>query len=256
MSIWNEVAGGYGKVGPNYWAWFGERLVEHSMISSGQHVLDIACGRGASLLPAYRIIKDTGKAIGLDTSDKMIGYLEEDLSLMGIHDVELYSCELNKLKIQEGSLDHVLCGFGLGVVLNEMPVIQKILKDDGVMTISVWTYQEDQAWMTKLINKHLDLEEGPVDMTYCTEKGVKEKLKQAGFSRVRALTLKKYFEFRNAKEWWQDLNNTAVKIFINQMHLNGTIDVFKKEAFEHINRYEKQGKIMLKREAMLFNCRK
>ena len=52
--------------GPDYWDYFGNRLVEHAAITPGTKVLDIGCGTGSSLFPAASKVEASGYAIGLD----------------------------------------------------------------------------------------------------------------------------------------------------------------------------------------------
>ena len=50
--IFNKGAQNYGSIGPNTFGYFGNKIVEHAELKKDDHVLDIACGRGASLFPA------------------------------------------------------------------------------------------------------------------------------------------------------------------------------------------------------------
>ncbi|PWT74857.1 MAG: hypothetical protein C5B60_06190 [Chloroflexi bacterium] len=57
--IFDRASATYGQVGPGYFAYFGERLVEHAGLAPGMHVLDVACGRGAVLFPAAQRVGET-----------------------------------------------------------------------------------------------------------------------------------------------------------------------------------------------------
>ena len=52
--------------GPNYWDYFGIKLVELSAIPLGSKVLDVGCGTGSSLFPAAEIAGLEGYAVGID----------------------------------------------------------------------------------------------------------------------------------------------------------------------------------------------
>jgi ubiquinone/menaquinone biosynthesis C-methylase UbiE len=52
--------------GPDYWEYFGIKLVELSDISSESKVLDVGCGTGSSLFPAAEKTGLNGYAIGID----------------------------------------------------------------------------------------------------------------------------------------------------------------------------------------------
>ena len=65
--IWSRPVGVSDLDGPDYWDYFGVRLVEHAAISPGAKVLDVGCGTGSSLLPAADRTGASGRAIGIDT---------------------------------------------------------------------------------------------------------------------------------------------------------------------------------------------
>ena len=52
--------------GPDYWDYFGSRLIAHADVPEGAWVLDVGCGTGASLFPTSEIIGQRGHVIGID----------------------------------------------------------------------------------------------------------------------------------------------------------------------------------------------
>ena len=64
--IWSRPVGVSDLEGPDYWDYFGIRLVEHADIPLGAQVLDVGCGTGASLFPAAKRTGPRGFAVGID----------------------------------------------------------------------------------------------------------------------------------------------------------------------------------------------
>jgi O-methyltransferase/aklanonic acid methyltransferase len=64
--IWSRPVGISDPEVPDYWAYFGVRLVEHAAISPGARVLDVGCGDGSSLFPAAKKAGARGHATGID----------------------------------------------------------------------------------------------------------------------------------------------------------------------------------------------
>ena len=64
--IWSRPNGVSDLDGPDYWDYFGVRLVEHAAIPLGAKVLDVACGSGSSLFPAAEKTGESGCVIGID----------------------------------------------------------------------------------------------------------------------------------------------------------------------------------------------
>jgi O-methyltransferase/aklanonic acid methyltransferase len=64
--IWSRPLGVTDLTGPDYWDYFGARLVEHAAIFSGAFVLDVGCGNGSSLFPGVKKSGSKGYVIGID----------------------------------------------------------------------------------------------------------------------------------------------------------------------------------------------
>ena len=64
--IWSRPLGETDLTGPDYWDYFGARLVEHAAIFPGAFVLDVGCGSGSSLFPGAQKSGPKGFAIGID----------------------------------------------------------------------------------------------------------------------------------------------------------------------------------------------
>ena len=65
MNIWSKLVG-TGPEGPDYWEYFGLRLVDLACIQVGAQVLDVGCGGGSSLFPSAKIIGKAGCVTGID----------------------------------------------------------------------------------------------------------------------------------------------------------------------------------------------
>ena len=65
-SIWSRPIGVTDPEGPDYWDYYGVRLVEYARIAPGAKVLDVGCGTGSSLFPAAEKTGTSGYVIGID----------------------------------------------------------------------------------------------------------------------------------------------------------------------------------------------
>ena len=64
--IWSRPIGVSDLDGPDYWDYFGARLVERAVIVPGARVLDMGCGAGSSLFPAAAKTGAHGCVTGID----------------------------------------------------------------------------------------------------------------------------------------------------------------------------------------------
>jgi len=64
--LWSRPIGVSALDGPDYWGYFGGRLVEHASIPLGATVLDVGCGSGSSLFHAAEKTGPRGYVVGID----------------------------------------------------------------------------------------------------------------------------------------------------------------------------------------------
>jgi len=161
INVCDKVAANFGKVGPKYWNDFGERLVDLSSITSGSKVLDIGMGRGASLFPAIDKVGMDGYVIGIDSSEAMVMETYKDILSKNIHNAEVKNMNTVKLNFHDNYFDNVICGFGIGYLLlseSKLNDIARVLKKYEQVAFSIWGKQEEQKWLTEIVNKYLHTE--------------------------------------------------------------------------------------------------
>ncbi len=123
-------------------AHFGELLVELAALRSGDRVLDVAAGTGASLMPAARRVGASGRVIGLDLAPGMVARLRELIEHQGIENAEALVGDAESLPFDDESVDAVLCGFGLFFFADSrlaLAEIKRILRAGGGFAVSTFT---------------------------------------------------------------------------------------------------------------------
>ena len=71
-AVFERAARVYEPAGVDFFNRMGRRLVELSHVARGEQVLDLGCGRGASLFPAAAAVGPTGHVLGLDLAPTMV----------------------------------------------------------------------------------------------------------------------------------------------------------------------------------------
>ena len=74
-------------------------------------MLDVACGRGAVLLPSALAV-GAGRVLGVDLSPEMVRLAGERLVAAGLH-AETTVMDAEQLDLPDASFDAVLCAFGI-----------------------------------------------------------------------------------------------------------------------------------------------
>ncbi|GKX67925.1 class I SAM-dependent methyltransferase [Inconstantimicrobium mannanitabidum] len=246
-NIWDKVAHNFGEVGPRYWNEFGGRLVELSNINNGAKVLDIGMGRGASLFPAVDKIGENGLIVGIDYSEEMVKATQKDILLKGIKNAEVRRMNAQSLEFEENSFDNIICGFAIGILLfgeEKLNGVKRILKNGGQAAFSVWGVQEDQKWLTEIINSYLPCNNNTGKSNapkFETIKDIQNILEQFDFKDIRVYEESNYVMYKSKEEWWQHMCTNAVRGIFDCIEELGKeqFNKFKMDVFKGLNKFNK-----------------
>src|SRR5690606_11648261 len=119
---------------------FAQALVEAVDIAAGDAVADIGCGTGAAARPAALRAGASGRVIGLEINDGMLA-VAASLPVMGGASIEWRQCSADRLPLEDGSIDVVLCAQTLQFLPIRSPVVtqmRRVLADGGRVGVSTW----------------------------------------------------------------------------------------------------------------------
>src|SRR5262245_36078364 len=96
-----------------FWARYGRRTVDRLHLKPSATVLDVACGTGASALPAAVAVGATGHVIGVDLAEKLLTRAREKARRQGLANVKFRQADMTALEYPDGTFDAVICVFGI-----------------------------------------------------------------------------------------------------------------------------------------------
>jgi ubiquinone/menaquinone biosynthesis C-methylase UbiE len=96
-----------------FWARYGERTVARLKLKPGATVLEVACGTGASALPAAAAVGPTGRVIGVDLAENLLTLAREKAKRRGLENVEFRHADMTALGYPDSAFDAVVCVFGI-----------------------------------------------------------------------------------------------------------------------------------------------
>lgn len=85
------------------------RLLEYSLVSSGQHILDIGTGTGHLAIAAAQIVGTEGGVTGVDISASMLDRARSKVEMLGLSNVEFQLADAEALNYPDNSFDKILC---------------------------------------------------------------------------------------------------------------------------------------------------
>jgi O-methyltransferase / aklanonic acid methyltransferase len=207
----NRIASSYDRVGPRFFSYFGNRLVELAGVCNGASVLDVGCGRGAILFPAAEKVGASGKVIGIDIADTMLQQTANDIENLGIENASVCNMDAEALHFPDTSFDFVLCGFGLYEFYDLDTALSeafRVLKSSGVFAASLWGRNVDLRWdgfrnIVKSYRSHLKPAPEAKNVPRLREPAdIEAVLLKAGFTNIQTVVEEKEFYFKDVDEWW------------------------------------------------------
>lgn len=218
--IFDRTASEYGKKSSSFFSYFGKRLVEQVNVLPGQHVLDIATGRGAVLFHLADAVGPLGKVVGIDISQQMIAETSIEVLERDIHWVKLLCMDAEHLDFPDSSFDSVFCGFGL-FFLPSVPTalseFKRVLKPQGKLVISTWG---EDSTLDLLINdeiKKLSVTNSLVATPLWSDREITKILNEASFKDIQIFEETKAFSHGTAEEWWNSLWSHATRAKLEQI---------------------------------------
>ena len=140
--IFDGSAMSYDRVGPKIFSQFGEHLVEQIPLARGAHVLDIATGKGAVLLPAARRVGSEGQVTGIDLSGGILKETEHLARAEGLTNVELRKMDAEHLEFQDQTFDFVTCAFALNLFPDQEGALRemyRVCKPGGLISVTTFS---------------------------------------------------------------------------------------------------------------------
>lgn len=196
-----------------------KRLVVNAKISSGQQVLDVACGTGWATMAAARAAGDTGRVIGIDISHKMLDVAKKKAMSAGLSNIEYRWGDAEALEFGNDSFDAVICASSI-FFLQDIPKAlhewHRVLKVGGTIAFTSFGARFLQP-VIKPFGERLARYDGqppPVPLfinSTDTPEKCWELLKRTGFEEIEIITEQLDYRLPDTKAYWQEITLTFVK---------------------------------------------
>ena len=207
----NRTAPTYDRVGPRFFSFFGNRLVELAGVCNGASVLDVGCGRGATLFPTANKVGASGEVVGIDIAETMLQMTDNDIENLRLENARVYYMDAEALQFPEARFDFVIYGFALYEFYDLDPALSealRVLKPEGVFAASLWGKNVDTRWdgFRSVVKSYRDqLKPAPEvkNIPRLREPAdIEAVLSKAGFTGIQMVVEEKEFYFKDVDEWW------------------------------------------------------
>ncbi len=247
-NTFNKVADQYGSVGTEIFSYFGKKLVKYAGIVSGQTILDIACGKGASLFPARIKVGKYGKVIGIDLSPEMLKLIKLEINNRGFKNIEIYEMDAEELNFDSNTFDTIISGFSLFFLpnlKNALDEIHRVLKPGGVFVTSTFG-ERDTHWNPiheMFTNIQKTLSSLPLTKTKIlnTKEEIYTNFDHSNFENIEIYSEPKEFYYKNEQDWWNSIWSHGYRGILQRVDKK-SLEKFKNDSLEVLKEMKvKQG---------------
>jgi len=250
--VFARAADSYGQVGPPFFDYFGDKLVDYVEVPRGSRVLDLATGTGAALRAAALAAGETGTVVGVDISHEMTLRAKELAAIHCVGNAEFCVMDAENIGFTSESFDVVLCAMGLMFFPNLPAVLSQIthlLRKPGRLGISTFGGQDEVSRRLVELGRSYGVRRNLIWTPLRTEKEHKQLLEQFEFASVETSYEEVDFVYTDKDEWWS-MNWTAGLRGILEEIPNNQRENFKLDAFSSLGEYEQDDGIHHPRNAL------
>ncbi len=152
--MWERAAEGWGKRADRVRDWgmpVSAAMIDALELQPGQRILELAAGPGDTGFMAAELIQPAGTLISSDGAEAMIEVARGRAAQLGIENVEFAQLELEWIDLPTGSVDAVLCRWGIMLTVDPETAareIRRVLRAGGKAAFAVWDVAENNPWAT------------------------------------------------------------------------------------------------------------
>lgn len=142
QATYNSAADSFDHPANSYWKRYGTKTIERLKLLTGNSVLDVACGTGASAIPAAQLVGAAGKVIGIDLAEKMLDAGKSKAQQLGLENIEFKYQDMTAIHSHfNDEFDAVVCVFGVFFVPDMENLVRglwRCVKPGGRLAITTW----------------------------------------------------------------------------------------------------------------------
>ncbi len=141
----------------------GDALLARADFQSGETVIDLGCGGGATTLAIAGAVAPSGKVMGVDISPDLVAAAQERAASSGATNVEFTCADASVVQLPDAPYDRLFSRFGS--MFFDQPVsafsnLHGLVRKGGRIDLAVWGPPRDNLWMMEMmgvVRNHIEI---------------------------------------------------------------------------------------------------
>jgi ubiquinone/menaquinone biosynthesis C-methylase UbiE len=226
-ATYNAASDFYDNPANTFWAHFGHRTIERLNLQTGDHVLDVCCGSGASAIPAAEAVGADGSVLGVDLSEKLLELARAKAKDRGLQNIEFHVGDMLDLRLPP-KFDAVVCVFGIFFVPDMAEAIRslwQVVRPNGKLAITTWGPRFFEPATTAFWNSirevRPDLHKGFNPWDRITDpQSVLALLREGGVEHADVVAEAGSHPIPSPEAWWSAVLGTGYRGTVEQLDAN------------------------------------
>lgn len=241
QTTYNAAADSYDAGPLSFWDYFGQCTIKRLQLHDGDQVLDVACGSGASAIPAAQTVAPTGTVLAIDLAERLLTLAQAKAAQRHLNNIRFERGDMMALNQPDGKFDAVICVFGIFFVPDMVAAareLRRMVKPGGELAITTWGANlfepGNSAFWHSISKVRPDLERAFNPWDRISEPiALLEMLQQAGVELADVAVENRSHPINGPDEWWKIVCGSGYRGTIEQLS-NDHYEIVRRDNFDYI----------------------
>ncbi len=257
-AVFSRAAPTYDGVIP-FFARFGLALVELADLRPGERVLDVGCGRGATLLPAAERVGPSGRVLGVDLADNMVAMLAADLERREVTNAAVRRMDAEALEVPDASFDVAVASFTLHLMPHPERAAAELGRAlrRGGRAATAGPVTDDPAWefVGRLFRSYAPRTVATMPLPLRPDFDLVAVLAAAGLDVLESVEEEIAFVFADEQAWWEWAWSHGMRALLELLP-PATLEELRRDVFTELGGRRTVDGLRLRQSARLVIARK
>ena len=224
-ATYNAAADSFDEPVLAFWNLIGQRTIERLRLKPGDRVLDVACGSGASAIPAAQSVGESGTVLGVDLAERLLELARAKARQLGLTNIRFQVGDMERSGFPDESFDAVVCVFGIFFLPDMARAVRELwrmVRQGGQLAITTWGPRVFEpgasAFWEAVSRERRDLVRAFDPWTRIdSPAGLEELLRASGIENANITPESNLQELATPDDWWTIVLGTGYRSTIEQL---------------------------------------